>query len=41
VTATYGRTPQLCACADVFGKVAIAGISKLIEQAEAAANESL
>lgn len=34
VTATYGRTPQLCACADAFGKAAIAGISSAIEAAE-------
>jgi hypothetical protein len=33
-TATYGRTPQLCVCADAFGKAAIAGISAAIEAAE-------
>jgi hypothetical protein len=41
VTATYGRTPQLCACADAFGKAANDGIAQLIAKAEAAANESL
>jgi hypothetical protein len=34
VTATYGCTPQLCACADAFGKAAIAGIGSAIEAAE-------
>ena len=33
-TATYGRTSQLCVCADAFGKAAIAGISAAIEAAE-------
>lgn len=35
VTATYGRTPQLCSCADVLGQAAIKGIGKAIEEAEA------
>lgn len=35
VTATYGRTPALCACADAFGKAAIAGITAAIEAADA------
>jgi hypothetical protein len=35
VTATYGRTPGLCKCADAFGKAAIAGISSAILAAEA------
>lgn len=31
VTATYGETPVLCACADALGKAAIAGVVKHIE----------
>jgi len=37
VTATYGRTPQLCACADAFGKAAIAGILAAVAAAESKA----
>ena len=33
-TATYGRTPQLCACADALGKAAIAGMHAAILAAE-------
>jgi hypothetical protein len=38
-TATYGRTAQLCACADAFGKAAIKGIHRHIEDAECALAE--
>ncbi len=31
VTATYGRTPQLCACARAFGDAAMAGIAAAID----------
>lgn len=33
-TATYGRTPQLCACADDLGKAAISGMHDAILAAE-------
>lgn len=35
ITATYGRTPELCKCADAFGSAAIAGICREIERMEA------
>jgi hypothetical protein len=35
MTATYGRTPTLCACADRFGMAAVAGINRLVAMAEA------
>ena len=35
ITATYGRTLQLCNCADVLGQAAIKGIASKVEEIEA------
>ena len=39
ITATYGRTPALCACADKLGQAAMIGMANYIEKLEQAATK--